>query len=539
MQLNLEQLSALERIQNGGNYFITGKSGAGKTTLIKALAELPNVIFCAPTGSAARLIGGQTVHRMFQIPPYPVVDANMLPPLARLKRKLLKQVETVVIDEVSMLRGDILRAVDHRLRQCAKSFEDAQKPFGGKNMVFVGDFFQLPPVANGVSSGKHDLDKVHEEKGFYAFQTAVWQEADIKPVYLKKIMRQTDSEFIRILNVLRTNEEEEIPKVLEKLNSRVTNTIPEQAVYLCSTKRIAAARNAVKFAELNGAVQTFTAHISGQFNPQEYPNELELQLKIGQRVISTANSKEVCNGDIGTIYDFSGEGVIVQFDSGIKTELLPVETSQYACKVEKDEDGEEKIIVFKSGSFTQLPLIPGYAITIHRSQGMTLSSVVLDIGSGCFASGQLYVAISRCKSLEALLLLQEISEDDIFIDSDIVEEEIFWKVDAGLIHETLWKELEKLDGGQLDMLSFSGNYATAFLSFFIANYLDAFDADGNADYKELPEDESLIYYEEKIYQHSCNLYLNRPVDIADAMAALKQLVMKFYKFKNKTDNYYM
>ena len=185
MQLNIEQLAALERIQNGGNYFITGKSGAGKTTLIKALAELPNVIFCAPTGSAARLIGGQTVHRMFQIPPYPVVDAKMLPPLARLKRKLLKQVETVVIDEISMLRGDILRAVDHRLRQCAKSFEDAQKPFGGKNMVFVGDFFQLPPVVNGLSSGKHDLDKVHEEKGFYAFQTTVWQEADIKPVYLK------------------------------------------------------------------------------------------------------------------------------------------------------------------------------------------------------------------------------------------------------------------------------------------------------------------------------------------------------------------
>ncbi len=530
MQLNIEQLNALERIQNGGNYFITGKSGAGKTTLIKALAELPNVIFCAPTGSAARLIGGFTVHRMFQIPPYPVVDAKMLQPLARLKRKLLKQVETVVIDEISMLRGDILRAVDHRLRQCAKSFEDAQKPFGGKNMVFVGDFFQLPPIVNGLSSGKHDLDKVHEEKGFYAFQTAVWQEADIKPVYLKKIMRQTDSEFIRILNVLRTNEEEEIPKVLEKLNSRVTDTIPEQAVYLCSTKRVAAARNAMKFAELNGAVQTFTARITGQFNPQEYPNELELQLKIGQRVISTANSKEVCNGDIGTITDFSGEGVIVQFDSGIKTELLPVETSQYACKAEKDEDGEEKIIVFKSGSFTQLPLIPGYAITIHRSQGMTLPMVVLDIGDGCFASGQLYVAISRCRSLDSLYLKQKITEDDIFTDEDVVAEECFWKIDNSLIHQILKEELEQLDNSQKDLVSFDENYAASFLNIFITKYLDVFDSDIDNNCITLPEDDYWIYLEEKLYQYSCNIYLNRPVDLADLMSTLKQIIIKFYKF---------
>ena len=173
MQLNLEQLAALERIQSGGNYFITGKSGAGKTTLIKAIVEdLPNVILCAPTGSAARLIGGFTVHRMFQIPPYPVIDFTALSPLGRLKRKLLKQVETVIIDEVSMLRGDVLLAVDYRLRQCAKNFEDAQKPFGGKSMIFVGDFFQLPPIISGQALGNADLDKYHEDNGIYAFQTS-------------------------------------------------------------------------------------------------------------------------------------------------------------------------------------------------------------------------------------------------------------------------------------------------------------------------------------------------------------------------------
>ena len=535
MQLNLEQLAALERIQSGGNFLITGKSGAGKTTLIKALAEeLPNVILCAPTGSAARLIGGFTVHRMFQIPPYPIVDVKMLPPLGRFKRKLLKQVETVIIDEISMLRGDVLRAVDHRLRQCAKSFDGAQQPFGGKNMVFVGDFFQLPPVVNGLSEGT-DLDTFHEKNGVYAFQTDSWQCANVKPIYLKQIMRQTDSEFIKILNVLRTNEEEEIPTVLEKLNSRVADDIPEQAVYLCSTKHIAAARNAGKFSELQGEAKTFTATVTGEFNPKEYPTERELKLKIGQRVIATTNTKEVCNGDLGTIIDFTTSGAIVEFDSGVRTELLPVETPQYSCKIDKDENGEEKIIVFKCGSFIQLPLVPGYAITIHRSQGMTIPSVVLDIGAGCFASGQLYVAISRCKSLESLQLLQEISEDDIFIDGDIVEEEIFWKVDAGLIHETLWKELKKLDGAQLDMLSLDQAYATQFLQFFISSYLDAFDSDADALSGELPQDDYLQYLEEKLYQLACNLHLNRPLDRVDAMTTLGTIANKLYPVKNKGD----
>jgi len=530
MQLNIEQLNALERIQNGGNYFITGKSGAGKTTLIKALAELPNVIFCAPTGSAARLIGGFTVHRMFQIPPYPIVDVKMLSPLGRLKRKLLKQVQTVVIDEISMLRGDVLRAVNHRLRQCAKSFEDAQKPFGGKNMVFVGDFFQLPPVINGLSVGT-DLDTFHDENGVYAFQTDSWQCADIKPIYLKQIMRQTDPEFIRILNVLRTNNEEEIPEVLEKINARVTDKIPDKAVYLCTTKRIAAARNAEKFSELNGEIKTFTAKVSGQFNPKEYPTDSELVLKVGQRVISTANTRDVCNGDLGTVIDFTPSGAMIEFDSGVRTELLPIETPQYSCRIDKNENGEDKIIVFKCGSFIQLPLVPGYAITIHRSQGMTLSSVVLDIGSGCFASGQLYVAVSRCRSLNSLYLKQAISEDDVFVDTDIIDEEIFWKVDNTLIHRILWKELEKLDGEQLDMLSLNQDYAAQFLQFFISSYLDAFDTEENASSCELPQDDYLQYLEEKLYQYACNLHLNRPLDLVDTMTTLGAIANKLYSSK--------
>ena len=536
MQLNIEQLAALERIQRGGNYFITGKSGAGKTMLIKALAEeLPNVILCAPTGSAARLIGGFTIHKMFQIPPYPIVDMKMLSPLGRLKRKLLKQVKTVVIDEVSMLRGDILRAVDHRLRQCTQSFDDARKPFGGKNMVFVGDFFQLPPVVSGISSGDSDLEIMHEEQGLYAFQSESWQCAEIKPIYLKQIMRQTDSGFIKILNVLRTNEEEEIPAVLEKLNTRVVDNIPEQAVYLCSTKSIAAARNAGKFGALQGDVKTFTATVTGQFNPKEYPTERELMLKVGQRVIATANTKDVCNGDLGTVEAFTSGGLVIKFDSGAKAEILPVETPQYSCKIEKDGEGNDKIIVFKSGGFTQIPLIPGYAITIHRSQGMTLSNVVLDIGAGCFASGQLYVAVSRCRSLGSLFLKQAISEDDVFVDNEIVAEEIFWKVDNDLIHRILIEKLSKLDGGQLDMLALSKDYAIPFLQFFISSYLDAFDTEENASNCGAPQDDYLQYLEEKLYQYACNLHLNRPLDLAEVMTTLGTIANKLYPVKNKPD----
>ena len=527
MELTTGQMSALELIRNGGNYFITGKSGAGKTTLVKALAGLPNVILCASTGSAARLIGGFTVHKIFQIPPYPIVDVKMLSPLGHLKRKLLKRVETVIIDEISMLRGDVLRAVDFRLRQCTKSFEDSQRPFGGKNMVFVGDFFQLPPVVNGLSDGAN-LDVLHEANGVYAFQTDSWQCANIRPIYLKQIMRQTDPEFIQILNVLRTNSEEEIPEVLEKLNKQVKDDIPDKAVYLCTTKRIAAARNAEKFAELKGEIKTFTAKVSGQFNPKEYPTDFELVLKIGQRVISTANTKDVCNGDLGSVIDFTPNGAMIDFDSGVRTEVLPIETPQYACKIGKDENGEDKIIIYKCGSFFQLPLVPGYAITIHRSQGMTIPSVVLDIGAGCFASGQLYVAVSRGRSLDSLFLKEKISAEDVFVDSDIVEEEIFWKVDNALIHRIMSEELAKLNDAELDLLSLDRTFATQFLQFFVGSYLDAFNNDADVPSGELPQDDYLLYLEEKLYQDACNLHLNRPLDLADAMTTLGAVTEKLY-----------
>ena len=528
MQLNVEQILAFERIKAGGNFFVTGKSGAGKTTLIKALAEdLSDIIFCAPTSSAARLIGGQTIHRLFQLPPYPIIEPESLQPLGRLKRKLLKAVKTIVIDEISMVRGDILRAVDYRLRQCASSFEDAIKPFGGKNMVFVGDFFQLPPVITGFSSGNPDIEKIHEQRGFYAFQSPAWKDAKITPLYLKSIMRQTDPEFIHILNVLRTNDEEEIPKILADLNKRVAEDIPEKAVYLCSTKITAAIRNATKYNELTGAARTFTAQISGQFEPKDYPNEQELHLKIGQRVISTVNAKDFCNGDIGTIINFTDTGVIVRFDSGSQSEVLPTEIPQYRCKIEVDEDGKEKIAIFKAGGFTQIPLIPGYAITIHRSQGMTLPQVVLDIGAGCFTSGQLYVAVSRCRSLDSLFLKQKISEEDIFVDYDVKVEEIFWKVDNRLIHRILKKELAELDSSQVDMLSLHKYYITHFLQFFMESYLDEFDSDDPKDEDETIDD-NLLYLEENFYQQACAFYLNRLENLSDAMETIGKISRKIY-----------
>lgn len=530
MQLNREQMMALERIQNGGNYLITGKSGAGKTTLINALKELPDAVFCAPTGAAARLIGGQTVHRLFQIPPYPVIDCTALTPLGRLKRRLLKQVKTVVIDEISMLRGDVLKAVDIRLRQCAGSLEESQKPFGGKSMVFAGDFFQLPPVISGISVGDPDIGTFHEQIGVYAFQTDSWKCANVKPIYLKKIMRQSDDQFIKILNSIRTNDEENIPNVLNILNKRVNKCIPEKAVHLCATKRAAAKINAAKYAMIDGESHTFHATVSESFNPKDYPNDRELNLKVGQRVIATASNRDIRTGDIGTITGFSETGVLVDFDLGEDVEILPFETPQYSFRIDVDENDEKHIIVFQSGSFIQIPLVAGYAITIHRSQGMTLPMVVLDIGDGCFACGQLYVAISRCRSLDSLYLKQKITEDDIFTDEDVVAEECFWKIDNFLIHQILKEELEQLDNSQKDLMSFDKNYATSFLQIFITKYLDVFDSDIDNNCITLPEDDYWIYLEEKLYQYSCNIYLNRPVDLADLMSTLKQIIIKFYKF---------
>lgn len=523
MDLNQEQMAAIEQIKNGGNFFITGKAGAGKTTIIQALKELPDVIFCAPTGAAARLIGGQTLHRMFQLPKGPAIDSSLLGAVGRLKRRILKRTQTVVIDEISMVRGDVLQAVDFRLRQCYRKAQDAELPFGGRNMVFVGDFFQLPPVIAGQSEGSISLEDYHEKVGFYAFQTMAWKAANIKPIYLKNIMRQDDKKYITILNTIRSNDEQKIRNALKMLNTRVTEQIPEQALSLCCTKWIAAAINARKFRQINSEPKTFTAEIKGQFNPNDYPNDVELKLKVGERVIITVNSKKYCNGDVGTIIGFSETGVVVKFDSGITAEIGPTETPQYSCKIDSDENGMDRIVLYQSASFRQIPLIPGYAITIHRAQGMTFPQVVIDLGdAGCFASGQLYVALSRCRSLDSLYLKHEITEDDVFVDHEILDEDCFWKVDYALMHKILCEITASMDDAHLDLITLDKNYAFDFLNEFIDKYLTSFDADE-------PELETSHYdyenfLEEELYIAACNIHLDRTADIAQAMAAFKQLI---------------
>ena len=524
MELNQEQMAAIEQIKNGGNFFITGKAGAGKTTIIQALKEeLPDVIFCAPTGAAARLIGGQTLHSMFQLPKGPAIDRSLLGALGRMKKKILKRTKTVVIDEISMVRGDILQAVDYRLRQCYRKAKDAELPFGGRNMVFVGDFYQLPPVIAGQSEGSISLEDYHEKVGFYAFQTMAWKSANIKPIYLKKIMRQCDKEYIKILNTIRSNDELKIRDALETLNTRVTEQIPEQAISLCSTKWIAAAINTRNFRQIDSEPKTFTAEITGQFNPNDYPNEVELKLKVGERVIITVNSKNYCNGDVGTITGFSETGVVVKFDSGTTAEIGTAETPQYSCKIDRDENGADCIAIYQSGSFRQIPLIPGYAITIHRSQGMTFPQVVIDLGdAGCFASGQLYVALSRCRSLDSLYLKQKITEDDVFIDHEILEEDCFWKIDYALMHKVLSDITASMDDARLDLISLDKNYTLDFLNEFLDQYLTAFDA-GETELETVPYDYG-TFLEEELYIAACNLHLERTTDIAQAMRTFKQLI---------------
>lgn len=432
MQLDHEQQMGLEAMLAGKNVFLTGRAGTGKSTVINEFIRhnLPNLVCVAPTGMAARnLDHAQTLHRCFNLQigiAYPPLPAY----LEHDRADLLRTIKTVLIDEISMVRSDVFMAVDCLLRRYA-SDNKQHLPFGGRQMIVVGDFFQLPPVATRDEQEEYLEDQFD---GIYAFNTPAWQEAAFGKIELTQIYRQTDPEYIEFLNEIR-NCGPGLADWLKHANQRVWQgfiaAVESATMCLCCRKLEANAINAWAMAQLADPGIVLEGHRHGYFPEEELPVAWNLLIKHGAKVMLQGNLSPLpgpahyryVNGDIGTVldYDASSKSVVVQLEHGPVVTVKPASWDNYEYTTWRDEDGSLQIRQEIVGTFRQLPLAPAYATTIHKAQGQTLGKVHLVLGNGCFAPGQLYTALSRVRSFADLTLDRPIRLSEAFCDAMVLD----------------------------------------------------------------------------------------------------------------------
>ncbi|MBR7012422.1 MAG: AAA family ATPase [Muribaculaceae bacterium] len=407
--------------------FLTGKAGTGKSTFLKYIRAntKKKTIVLAPTGIAAVNVGGQTMHSFFKIPFKPMVpdDPDYANP-ARMRKmlrytkekvKLIQQLELIIIDEISMVRADIIDFVDRVLRVYSGNMRE---PFGGKQLLLVGDIFQLEPVVT------HDTRDILRRyyKNFFFFNARAFQQINLVAIELKKIYRQSDNDFISLLDRVRVNRATSAD--MARLNQRCNpdyQEINENFVITLATRRDTVdSINDEHMRALKTPEYSYIGQIEGDFPENSLPTALRLTLKEGAQVIFIRNDKEGrwYNGSIGKVTLLRQDEVYVTLENGLELEVLPEvwENMQYTYN-EKEKKVEEKVL----GTFMQIPIKPAWALTVHKSQGLTFNNVVIDFVGGAFTGGQTYVALSRCTSLEGITLLKPLSERDIIVNMAVVD----------------------------------------------------------------------------------------------------------------------
>lgn len=415
---NSEHLNAINALTENeqGVFFLTGPAGSGKSSLVHYIKNhvFKNVVCAAPTGVAALNVGGQTLHSLFRIPLGPVIPGDSRLFDIRFRKtqlSIFRKCDLLVIDEVSMVRADILDAVNVILQNVMRNNE----PFGGKRVLMVGDVFQLEPVT---SSGEVGLLAQYYQSPFF-FRSMVIEESGLEILELNQIYRQSDKRFISLLNQVKLGEADEY--VLEKLNERVQqNTFPEKGIILCARRADAEQINHDQMKGLQSGSRIYNGKLKGDFATSVLPCDLSMELKTGARVMFVRNHSErkYVNGTLGVIESLNDTTVNVRTDNGELIEVSP--ESWENIKYDFDEK-ENKILENKIGSFEQLPLKLAWAVTIHKSQGLTFERVHVDLGKGSFAGGQLYVALSRCTTLEGLSLERPLRPMDFRVNREIIE----------------------------------------------------------------------------------------------------------------------
>ena len=420
MEGNNELKTAWDFVENTGkSVFLTGKAGTGKTTFLRRVVEesRKRTVVVAPTGIAAINAGGVTIHSFFQLPLHPFIPGAKIESkfaFSKEKRSIIKTIDLLIIDEISMVRCDLLDAIDSVLRR----FRNRFKPFGGVQLLMIGDLQQLTPV---ITDEEFQLLAPYYPTPYF-FGSRALSQIDYVTIELKEVYRQQDEEFISILNAVRGGRPS--PDVIRALNSRYDpGFIPsadEGYIRLTTHNHIANSYNEQQIGMIDEPVHCFDAEIDGNFPEYSYPTEARLELKVGAQVMFVKNdpSAERCyfNGKIGVVTDFYEEYILVQCagdDEKIAVEPLEWENCRYVIN-EQTQEMETEV----QGIFRQYPLRLAWAITIHKSQGLTFDKAIIDAAAS-FASGQVYVALSRCRTLGGMVLATPLRQDAVITDQRV------------------------------------------------------------------------------------------------------------------------
>lgn len=440
MGLTKDQQTALDAVKSGCNVFITGGGGVGKSYVIERIVELlegqgKNVILTAPTGTAAYLIGGATCHRTFGIPIRGTWEAH-----AKVRDDSpVYAADTIVVDEISMLRIDAFSYVAEYIALVNEERLTGQSSCGKRKpiqLIVAGDFLQLPPVLVAPRDGSiGDYNLMCDHYGFdiksgYAFLSPCWNSFDFAICNLQEVVRQSDADFVRALTQIRFGNKDGFAYIAKK-QRKSKHKIGSGAISLAGKNRTAEAINGKALDKISGKERTYMASVTGDVKNDDKPTLDRLVLKVGAQVVMLVNGEDYHNGSTGVVTELYDDGVVVRLDNGIEVDILPYRWSveRYVSKEEKQKDGKTKtkVSLQEVGTFTQLPLKLGYAVTIHKSQGQTYSKMELEIGGRngghpeIFASGQLYVALSRCKSVADLHVNGNLDAVEVLADPVVLE----------------------------------------------------------------------------------------------------------------------
>ena len=429
-----EQFKKAISIMEGSDksVFITGKAGTGKSTLLHYFRKKTrkNIVVLAPTGVAALNVKGQTIHSFFNFKPDITLDK--VKDIVPRNKDIYKKLDAIVIDEISMVRADLLDCVDTFLRRHGKR---KNRPFGGIQMIFIGDLYQLPPIVT--VKEREFFDDYYASPYFFdsmvfkGFTSPLLETTgfgiEMEFIELEKVYRQQDDLFLEVLNAIRNNTADW--SHLEKLNTRYNPDFcidgKDFYIYLATTNQLVDAINNERLTKLRGKTYTFKGQCDGDFNLKDMPTAKEIALKIGAQVMLLNNDPEGrwINGTIGRVsaietLDSDYDAVWVECPDGRMFDVVPYTWELFEFSFDKST---KRILSNVVGRFVQYPIKLAWAITIHKSQGMTFDNMIIDIGRGTFSHGQLYVALSRCTSLNGIILKKPLQKKHILMDRRVVE----------------------------------------------------------------------------------------------------------------------